>query len=86
MNTGNVRLGSILLKKSKIEGHQKSSEKPFVVTSNAETPLSADTKVGGRFCVKGCGPSGRRVRNAPAVLKNFVRCPKKTFSTLSVKS
>src|SRR5882757_532439 len=47
------------------------------------TPLSADTKVGGRFCVKRCGPSRRRVRNASAVLRNFVHHPKRTFSTLS---
>src|SRR6266480_17599 len=44
----------------------------------------ADTKVRGRFCVKRCGPSHRRARNAPAVLKNFVRQPEKTFATVSV--
>jgi hypothetical protein len=38
-----------------------------------------DTKVRGRFCVKRCGPSRRRVRTASAVLKNFVRQPEKTF-------
>src|SRR6478736_9707882 len=43
-----------------------------------------DTKVRGRFCVKRCGPSRRRVRDALAVLKNFVRQPEKTFSTVSV--
>src|SRR5258706_10430051 len=42
-----------------------------------------DTKVRGRFCVKRCGPSRRRVRTASAVLKNFVRQPEKTFSTVS---
>ena len=40
---------------------------------------SAHTKLRGRFCVKRCGPSYRRVRNASAVLKNFCRHPKKTF-------
>jgi hypothetical protein len=29
------------------------------------------------------GPSRRRVRTASAVLKNFVRQPEKTFSTVS---
>src|SRR5712664_4146121 len=45
-----------------------------------------DTKVRGRFCVKRCGPSRRGVRTASAVLKNFVRQPEKTFSTVSVKT
>jgi hypothetical protein len=30
-----------------------------------------------------CGPSLRNVRNASAALKNFVRRPEKTFSTVS---
>src|SRR6266850_431486 len=34
------------------------------------------------FSVKRCGPSRRRMNNAPAVLKKFVRQSKKTFSTL----
>jgi hypothetical protein len=42
-----------------------------------------DTKVCGRLCVKRCGPSHRRVRNASAALKNFVRQPEKTFATVS---
>jgi hypothetical protein len=45
-------------------------------------PARADTNVGGRFCAKRCGPSRRRVRNASAVLKNLVRQPEKTFSTV----
>ena len=40
----------------------------------------------GRFCVRRFGPSRRHVRNASAVLKNFVRHPKKTFSTLLAQS
>ena len=44
-----------------------------------------DTKVRGRFCVKRCGPSHRRPRTASAVLKNFVRQPEKTFSTVSTR-
>src|SRR6266478_2515885 len=45
-----------------------------------------DTKVRGRFCVKRCGPSRRRVRTVSAVLKNFVRQPEKTFSTVSARN
>src|SRR6476646_9380707 len=45
-----------------------------------------DTKVRGRFCVKRCGPSHRRLRTASAVLKNFVRQPEKTFSTVSAQT
>ena len=33
----------------------------------------------GRFCVKRCGPSRRRMNNAPAVLKKFVRQSNKDF-------
>jgi hypothetical protein len=42
--------------------------------------------VRGRFCVKRCGPSRHRLRNTSAVLENFARHPKKTFSTLSAKT
>src|SRR5258705_12810486 len=45
-----------------------------------------DTKVRGRFCVKRCGPSRRRVRTASSALKNFVRRPEKTFSTVSARN
>jgi hypothetical protein len=45
-----------------------------------------DTKVRGRFCVKRCDPSHRRLRTASAVLKNFVRQPEKTFSTVSARN
>ncbi len=76
----------ILLKKSKIERHRKSRESWFLAVPTAPTLLSADTKVGGRFWVKRCGPSRRRVRNASAVLRNFVRLPKRTFSTLSART
>jgi hypothetical protein len=48
-------------------------------------PAKADTKFLGRFWLKRCGPSHRRGPNASAVLKNFVRRPKKTFSTLSAQ-
>jgi hypothetical protein len=46
--------------------------------------LSADTKVGGYFCAKRCGPSRRRAQNASTALRKFVRRPKRCSSTLSV--
>jgi hypothetical protein len=52
----------------------------------ADQSPAAATKVRGRFCVKRCGPSNRRTRSASAVLQNFGRHPKKTFSTLSAQS
>jgi hypothetical protein len=73
----------IVLQKSKIEQPQKSRESRFLDVPTAAKPYRADTKVRGRFCVKRCGPSYRRVRNASAALKNFGRHPKKTFATLS---
>jgi len=73
----NVGFAPILLKKSKIERRQKSRENAFVIASNAATPFGADGKVGGRFRVKRCSPSGRRARNAPVAFKNFVRRPQK---------
>jgi hypothetical protein len=45
----------------------------------------ANTKVGGRFGMKGCGPSCRHTRNASAVFKIFVLHPKKTFATISAR-
>jgi hypothetical protein len=45
-----------------------------------------DTEARGRFCEKRCGPSRRRARTASAVLKNFVRQPEKTFSTVSANN
>jgi hypothetical protein len=75
----------ILLQKSKIERPRKSRESRFLNASTAATLCSEDTKVGGRFCVKRCGPSHRRAQNAPAAPENFVHQPKKTFSTVSAR-
>ena len=72
-----------VVQKSKIELLRKSREVWFLDAFTPAKLCSAATKVRGRFCTKRCGPSHRRVRNASAVLKNFVRQPKKTFSTLS---
>src|SRR6478672_9227976 len=47
----------------------------------AATRCSAVTKVHGRFWLKRCGPSRRRVRTASAVFKIFLLHPKKTFAT-----
>src|SRR5258708_40162847 len=46
----------------------------------------ANTKVGGRFGMKRCGPSCRHTRNASAVFKIFVLHPKKTFATISARN
>jgi hypothetical protein len=46
----------------------------------------ANTKVGGRFGMKRCGPSSRRARSASAVFKTFVLHPKNTFATKSARS
>jgi hypothetical protein len=73
----------ILLKKSKIERLPKSRESRCLDVSTAAMLARPDTNVRGRFCVKRCGPSRRNVRNASAVLKNFVRRPEETFATVT---
>jgi hypothetical protein len=78
-----VRNVPILLQKSKIERPRKSRESGFLDVSSAANLYRADRKDRGRFCVKRCGPSHRRAQSASAALINFVRQPKKTFSTLS---
>jgi hypothetical protein len=60
---------------------RKSREDRFLVLSAAASLCRTATKVCDRFCV--CGPSCRRARDAPARLKNFVRQPKRTSSTVS---
>src|ERR1700675_2909726 len=72
-----------MLQKSKIEQPRKSCGSRFLVGSVTATLSRIDTTVCGRFCEMRCGPSRRRMKDAPAVLKNFVRRSKKTFSTLS---
>jgi hypothetical protein len=81
-----VRKVPILLQKSKIERRRKSRESLIFDVSAAAKLRSADAKVRSRFCVKRCCPTRRHARNASAVLKNFVRHQKKTFSTLSARS
>ena len=74
----------ILLQKSKIELTPKISRKLiFGHSLPLHRLFSAATKVRGRFWMKRYGPSRRRAQNASAVLKIFVRHPKKTFATLS---
>ena len=84
--SGNDCFWRILLQKSEIEQSLKSRGSRFLVGSAAATLSRIDTTVCGRFCVRRFGPSRRHVRNASAVLKNFVRHPKKTFSTLLAQS
>jgi hypothetical protein len=79
-------LWRILLQKSKIERPGKSRESRFLDAPTAARLSGANTKVGGRFGMKRCGPSCRRARSASAVLKNLVRQPKKTFATKSAQS
>ena len=80
-----VRFAPILLQKSKIERDLKIPRKLIFDVSTAAKPRSADTMVRGRFCVKRCGPSRHRLRDASAVLENFVRHPKRLFNTIRQK-
>ena len=73
----------ILLQKSKIERPGKSRESRFLGAPAAARLSGANTKVGGRFGMKRCGPSCRRARSASVVFKIFVLHPKKTFATIS---
>jgi hypothetical protein len=75
-------LRRILLQKSKIERRRKTREGRFLDAAAAARLAEANTKVGGRFDVKRCGPSSRRARSASAVFKTFVLHPKKTFATI----
>jgi hypothetical protein len=47
-----VRFAPILLQKSKIEQRQKFRESRFLADSIAAKFPSADTRAGGRFCLK----------------------------------
>src|SRR3981081_2386928 len=64
-----VRSGSILLKKSKIERLRKSREGRSFVVSVAASLCRTGTRTYDRFCVNRCGPSHRRAWDAPAALK-----------------
>jgi hypothetical protein len=81
-----VRCGSILLKKSKIEWLQNSRECQLLVVSAARSLCRTSTKVTGRFCANRCGPSRRRVSDAPAGLKIFAHELAGTFSTQSARN
>src|ERR1700682_4698377 len=81
-----VRFAPILLKKSKIEWLQNSRECQFLVVAAARSLCRTCTKVPGRFCANRCGPSRRRVSDAPAGLKNFAHELEGTFSTISANS
>jgi hypothetical protein len=80
------RFWRILLKKSKIERLRKSREDHFLVVSAAARLCRAGTKLCVRICVNRCGPSRCRTRDAPGGLRNFVRQPQETFSTVSAQS
>src|SRR6478752_5731818 len=50
--SGHVRFVPILLQKSKIERPRKSRESRFLDAATTAKPFTADTKTGGRFCMK----------------------------------
>jgi hypothetical protein len=75
-----------MLKNSKIEQLRNSGELRILGASAATGRLRTDARVGGRFRVNRYGPSRRGGSRAPAVLKNFVRHPNETFSTVSAQS
>src|SRR2546429_6919486 len=75
----NVSCGSILLKKSTIERLRKSREGRILVVSAAASLWSAGAETSDCLCRNLCGPSRRRARDAPAVLKNFVWRPESLF-------
>ena len=73
-------LRRILLQKSKIERRRKTREGRFLDAAAAARLAEANTRVGGRFGMKRCGPSGRRARSTSAVFKTFVNIgTKRTF-------
>src|ERR1700737_3550480 len=72
--------------KSKIERPRKSRESGFLDAAAAARFSGANTKAGGPFCMKRCGPSRRRGGRASRVFNIFVLHPKKTFSTKSALS
>jgi len=66
--------------KSRKANDTKISRKLILIgVSTAATLSSAGTKVRGRFSLKRCGPSRRRVRNASAVQKNSFASQKRLF-------
>src|SRR3981189_2768046 len=73
---------------AKVENRTTPKISQMLIFANSATAVfrSANTKLRDRFCAKRCGPSYRRARKAPAVLKNFGRHPKKTFATVSAQS
>src|SRR5258708_20093720 len=78
-----VRLVPILLQKSKIERPGESRESRFLDAPAVARLSGANTKVGGRFGMKGCGPSCRHTRNASPVFEIFLLHPKNTFQKIS---
>src|SRR6266404_10997 len=74
-----VRKVPILLQKSKIGRPRKSREGRFLDAAAAARFSGANTKAGGRFCMKRHGPPCRRARNASAVLKFSFVTPKRLF-------
>ena len=78
--------GRYCCKSRKSNDAKKSRESRFLDVCISTTCDGADTRVPGRLCVKRCGPSRRRLRNASAALKNFVPMPKSPVGSGSQNS
>ncbi|WP_154073387.1 hypothetical protein [Bradyrhizobium erythrophlei] len=83
---GHVSFVPILLQKSKIERRRKSRQGGFLDAPAAARLSGTNTKVGGCFGMKRCGPSRLSARSASAVFKIFALHPKNTFATISATS
>jgi hypothetical protein len=81
----NVRTGSMVSKKSKIEQLSKSRERPCLPAAASASVCRTRTKLCGRLLVIRRGPSYRRAQHAPAVLKNLVHLPEKFFDSIGQK-
>src|SRR5215467_8578851 len=84
-NGGTAHFGRCC-RKSRNEQLPKSRKSRFLVASAAASLSRTRTKLCGRSLVIRRGPSHRRARNAPAVLKNLVHLPEKPLSTASTHS
>src|SRR5580692_4738730 len=78
--------GVILLQKSKIERRRKSRQGGFLDAPAAARLSGTNTKAGGCFGMKRCGPSRLSARSASAVFNIFAIHPKNTFATISATS
>src|SRR6476646_9836802 len=71
----------IVLQKSKMERCRKSRESRSLDTSTLQDSVAPMWRSVVSLCETMRPPSHRHIRNASAVLENFVHHPKKTFAT-----